>query len=477
MNYMPLGRKLILLFGAMLLAGLTLSVASLRSVGSLGEELQTATRRTGEKILLAGDYRSSTGDMISLERGIISRVAAFDRQTVLKYESDYQKAVQEAHSSRDKARPLLTTEAGARMLDRAEGVLKTWSGLHQRFLAMVWANKEPKELVAFVGTEILPVTTDADQVAAEFLQSQRRFLAESATDADASIAQNRAVAIGLSILTLLIGGIGLLVVRQATGKLRGIAAELATGADQVASASRQISETSQGQATSASQQAASLEETSSASEQVSATSRENAASARQAAEATNQVRHSLRDVTKVMEEAVESMGRINLASSRISAILKVIDQIAFQTNILALNASVEAARAGEAGLGFAVVADEVRNLAQRCAQAAKDTSEMVDDSIASAGQGKEKLDVLAVSVTSMSAAAESVQTLAASVMEGSVQQATGMEQISRTVHDIQRITQGNASAAEEGASAGEELSAQAAQLHSVVESLRIMIGA
>ena len=476
-NQMPLGRKLILLFSAMLVASLTLSVASLMFVNLLGQGLRTATSSTGEKILLAGDYRSLTGDMISLERGIITRAAVSDRQTVLKYESEYQKSVLAAHKSLEEMRPRLTTDAGRRMVERAETVLKTWAGLHQRFLTLVWANKDPKELVAFIGAEILPVTNEADQVAAEFLAQQKQFLAESASEAETNISRSRSAAIGLSIVSLLVGAIGLVVVRRATGQLRSITKDLASGATQVASASRQISDTSQNQATGASQQAAALEETSSASEQVSATSRENAASARQAAEATSQVRRSLQDVTKTMAEAVEAMGRINHSSTRISAILKVIDEIAFQTNILALNASVEAARAGEAGLGFAVVADEVRSLAQRCAQAAKDTSGLVDDSIASAGDGKNKLDVLASSVTSMTTAADSVQSLAAAVLDGSVQQAQGMEQISRTVHEMQRTTQGSAASAEEGASAGEQLSAQAAQLHSVVESLSVMIGA
>jgi methyl-accepting chemotaxis protein/methyl-accepting chemotaxis protein-1 (serine sensor receptor) len=371
----------------------------------------------------------------------------------------------------------LTSDEGRRLAERADAVLNAWAGALQRLLALTWANKDAKEVGAHVEAEIAPLMAEADQVSEALTRQQKQFLAESASAAESNIRRSRSVAIGLSIVSLLIGATGLVVVRRATGQLRSITKDLANGATQVASASRQISGASQSQATGASQQAAALEETSSASEQVSATSRENAASARQAADATSQVRRSLQEVTKTMAEAVEAMGRINHSSTRISAILKVIDEIAFQTNILALNASVEAARAGEAGLGFAVVADEVRSLAQRCAQASKDTSGLVDDSIGSAGDGKKRLEVLAASVTSMTTAADSVQSLAAAVLEGSVQQAKGMEQISRAVHEMQRTTQGSAASAEEGASAGEELSAQASELNHVVESLSAIVGA
>jgi len=473
---MPLGRKLTLLFSAMLVACLALVLNTRMAILSLGDGLRTATRDTGEKILLASQYQRTTDEMLSLERGLIACIVVQDRPATLEYESAYQKAAREAAQSLRALRARLPDGEGLRLLARAETIAQTWAGAHQRYMAKIWAGNDTKDLVLFSRAELVPVMTEVDQVADELLDQQRRLLADSASMADRDIARSRNLAMALSGLCLAVGAGGFFVVRRTTVQLRGVTRELASGADQVAAASRQVSEASQNQAQGASQQAAALEETSSSSHQVSASSQENAASARQAAAATTQVRQSLQEVTKTMAEAIDAMGRINHSSSRISAILKVIDEIAFQTNILALNASVEAARAGESGLGFAVVADEVRNLAQRCAQAARDTSGLVDESLSSAGQGKEKLDVLAASVTSMNTAAGSVQTLAAAVMEGSVMQAKGMEQISRTVHDIQRITQSNAAAAEEGASAGEQLSAQAAQLHSVVESLSIMIG-
>src|SRR5437899_8385538 len=128
---------------------------------------------------------------------------------------------------------------------------------------------------------------------------------------------------------------------------------------------------------------------------------------------------------------VTAMTDITTSSGKISKIIKVIDEIAFQTNILALNAAVEAARAGEAGLGLAVVADEVRNLAQRCAQAARDTASLIEDSIATSRDGNARLDQMTGAVRAMTENSLRVKTLVDEVNQGSQEQARGMEQISR----------------------------------------------
>ncbi|MGA3042537.1 MAG: methyl-accepting chemotaxis protein [Bryobacteraceae bacterium] len=155
---------------------------------------------------------------------------------------------------------------------------------------------------------------------------------------------------------------------------------------------------------------------------------------------------------------------------------KVIDEIAFQTNILALNAAVEAARAGEAGMGFAVVADEVRNLAQRCAQAAKDTAALIEESMAKSHDGMGKLDHVAEAIRSITESAAKVKTLVDEVNLGSQEQARGIEQIAKAIVQMEQVTQKNAANAEESASASEELSGQAETMKSVVGQLRALVG-
>jgi len=154
----------------------------------------------------------------------------------------------------------------------------------------------------------------------------------------------------------------------------------------------------------------------------------------------------------------------------------VIDEIAFQTNILSLNAAVEAARAGEAGMGFAVVADEVRNLAQRCSQAAKDTSGLIEESIQHAKTGKVRLDEVAGAMRQVTDSAVQVQRLSNEVNAGSEEQARAIEQISEAILQIQQVTQQTAASAEEGASAGAQMSAEAEHLQTAVNRMRAMLG-
>ena len=195
--------------------------------------------------------------------------------------------------------------------------------------------------------------------------------------AQSAVAYNRANWTGLALL-----GIGLVggrrwsagSVHSVNGRLRTTAAELKQGAEQVVSAAGQVATSSQSLSQGATEQAASLEETSASMEEMASMTRKNAENAHQAATLVTGVAQQVDESNAALAEMVTSMSAIQESSNKVAKIIKTIDEIAFQTNILALNAAVEAARAGEAGMGFAVVADEVRNLAQRSAQAAKDTA-------------------------------------------------------------------------------------------------------
>src|SRR5690349_3662877 len=189
-----------------------------------------------------------------------------------------------------------------------------------------------------------------------------------------------------------------------------------------------------------------------------------------------EVDQHVRSSNGALNDMVASMASIQESSAKVSKIIKTIDEIAFQTNILALNAAVEAARAGEAGMGFAVVADEVRNLAQRSAQAAKDTAALIEESIAKSGDGKHRVDEVAVAIRSITEDSATMKTLVDEVNVGSQEQARRIEEMSKAMNQIGQVTQTTAASSEESASAAEELTAQSETLNQIVKELEKMVG-
>ena len=264
---------------------------------------------------------------------------------------------------------------------------------------------------------------------------------------------------------------------QSIGKGLGrLVEELDESIGQVSSAAMQISSSSQSLAQGTSEQAASLEETSASSEEMTSMTRKNADNSLQCTQLMSVVDGRVADANRTLQQMVASMAEINGSSEKISKIIKVIDEIAFQTNILALNAAVEAARAGQAGMGFAVVADEVRSLAERSAQAAKDTAVLIEDSIATTNEGGARLTQVTSVIKSITESANHVKTLVDEVNLGSQEQARGIEQISKAITQIEQVTQRAAASAEETASAGEELSAQSQAMHAALRRLQEISG-
>jgi methyl-accepting chemotaxis protein len=280
-------------------------------------------------------------------------------------------------------------------------------------------------------------------------------------------------AIGLVVAALL--GLALTMIRRITRTLRDTMADLRTASEGTESAASHISQSAQVLAQHSSEQAASLEETTASSEEITSMTRNNAEHARLAAEKVGEAARQISAANQSLATMLGSMNEVNASSGKISQIIKVIDEIAFQTNILALNAAVEAARAGQAGAGFAVVADEVRNLAQRSAQAARDTAALIEESIGKTREGTAKLDHVAGMFQSITAGAAEVNTLVGQIRAASDEQAHGIEQVTLALAQMERTTQNNAASAEQSAAAGEELSTQSRALKATVAQLAAIV--
>jgi len=279
------------------------------------------------------------------------------------------------------------------------------------------------------------------------------------------------------VLMVICGVISYLVASTIVVPLNRSIQALTTGAERVRSASDEISHASQQLAEGANEQASGLEETSSSLEEMASMTKQNADNAKHANTLALGAHESAEKGTGAMQRMSMAIEDIKKSSDETAKIIKTIDEIAFQTNLLALNAAVEAARAGEAGKGFAVVAEEVRNLAQRSAEAAKNTSSLIEDSKKNSDNGVKVSQEVATNLQEIVSSVKKVTDLIAEVAAASEEQSKGIDQVNTAVSQMDKITQQNASNAEESASASEELNAEAAQLNEVVgELIKIVEG-
>ena len=243
-------------------------------------------------------------------------------------------------------------------------------------------------------------------------------------------------------------------------------------------AAREVSKSSLDLADRASSQAAALQETSSSLKEISSMTQKNSERAREAKELAGQTRQAVETGKQEIENMSTAMGAISTSSSEIAKIIKSIDEIAFQTNILALNAAVEAARAGEAGMGFAVVADEVRNLAQRSAQAARETDSKINSAIARTEQGSQITHRMAAKLAEIESRVSQLDRLVADVSLASAEQSSGIKQLNSAMDQMDHLTQINAAAAETSAHSAEDLNHHADALKMAVAELgRLINGA
>jgi len=255
--------------------------------------------------------------------------------------------------------------------------------------------------------------------------------------------------------------------------LNEVLGEINNAAEQVAAGSKQVSDSSQALSQGSTEQASSIEELTASMTQIADQTKKNAINANQANDLATTAKNNAVQGNEQMKEMLKSMHDINESSGNISKIIKVIDDIAFQTNILALNAAVEAARAGQHGKGFAVVAEEVRNLAARSANAAKETTSLIEGSVRKVEDGTKIANNTAGALNEIVDRVSKAANLVADIATASNEQATGISQVNVGINQVSQVTQSNSATAEESAAASEELSGQAELLKEMVSKFKL----
>jgi methyl-accepting chemotaxis protein len=475
MSGMTLRTKFLGGFGALLLMVTALSFTSMRAMSSLNGALDRVVHRVSKRADTTSQLVENMVDISGKQQALLLHSILNDAAGVDQNKRAVNQAEHRIDSLFNQLNTLIDSPGDRQLVQDLQAKAVAVRPMSEEVAQMI-QKQQMADALKLVSERLLPAYDDLQRNARDFLANQREKMNSETLGVLASASSTRILAFVFVFLTAGCSLVITMVVRQMNKALGGMGSQVSDGAQQVARAAVQMGSISQSLAQGASAQAVSLEQTSASAEQVSSMVQRNAKSSREAAEHTDDANRLLTEANQKLEQMLVSMRDISSSSERISRIIRVIDEIAFQTNILSLNAAVEAARAGEAGMGFAVVADEVRNLAQRCSQAAKDTSGLIEESIQHSKTGKVRLDEVAAAMNQVTRSAVQVQRLSNEVHAGSEEQARGIDQISKAILQIQQVTQQTAASAEEGASAGSQMSAEAEHLQSAVHRMRAMLG-
>jgi methyl-accepting chemotaxis protein len=338
-------------------------------------------------------------------------------------------------------------------------------GKHQELLVQVTKVKEKRELIINEKNAV-----DSVQVAAMNRAQEIR------ASTDKKVKQFTGAAFGVTVFGIILAFVLSRGIIRVFKVVTETMASLRQSATQTATSSAQFEESSQDMAEGATEQAASLEEISSALEQIASMTRKNAENTNQANSLSAEAREAAGKGAGAMNRMNDAIQRIKKSSDETAKIIRTIDEIAFQTNLLALNAAVEAARAGEAGKGFAVVADEVRNLAQRSAQAAKDTTSLIETSQDNSNNGVEASAEVTEILSMITEKINTVSQLMGEISNASNEQTLGIDQVNQAVAQMDKVTQASAATTEQSASASADMSRQAKEMEEMVDMLALEVG-
>lgn len=499
MNNWTIGKRIIACSTFLCLVIAAIIITSIISVIKIKGISYSITERSIPCLIETAKLNSYQGDsMIRLHR-IFEAATPEDRR---KFKSEIDEIGQKVGESLKKYEGGIATEENRRIFETFKEKRALNIEARDRFLTLIDSNRDEARKV-LEGDLVKAYQAYAD-TGDKMLDYNEKIGTQRGDNLATLVNQMIVLLTVVGVISILIGvAASWLAIRSVNSALARISGTLNSNAEQVASASGQVSASSQMLAEGASEQAASLEETSSSMEEMSSIVQLNANNAQSSKELANQTRHTttanvdrvrelkstVGDAQSSSKQLTQAMEAIKASSDSISKIIKTIDEIAFQTNILALNAAVEAARAGEAGMGFAVVADEVRSLAKRSADAAKETATIIEDSIRKSEAGVRINEEVVKKLTDIDEKSHQVDSGLKEILEkvskvddamgqiatASKEQTQGIGQVNVALNQMDKVTQTNASSAEETASAAEELNAQAEELKVAVAELLALV--
>lgn len=361
------------------------------------------------------------------------------------------------------------------LIPKLKESLSSYNKEYQNIINLSLAQKKQEALFRYDNFAInYWVETDGIYAKLQKINLNRAKIINGESKKLSALARGLITVIGIIAFILMVG-LGIMISNMITRPIKFAIDDLNKGTDETSSAASQVSSASQQLAEGTSEQASAIQETSSTLEETSSMVHQNRENTQQAAVLAKQVKQFAEKSNFEMDKAMIAMEELKSSSNEIGKIIRVINDIAFQTNILSLNAAVEAARAGDAGKGFAVVAEEVRNLAQRSAQAAKDTAVIIESNINLSGGSVENARHIKAAFAEIDEQAKKVSDLLDEISVATTEQAQGVEQINKAVSQMETVLGTNAQTAEEAAAASKTLEAQAVNVKNIVKSLVALV--
>jgi methyl-accepting chemotaxis protein/methyl-accepting chemotaxis protein-1 (serine sensor receptor) len=478
--------------GALVVATLLLSGVALLAIRSGSQALSQSTHKTARQLQMAGALQTAFQQMrasghasqIALVIALLEKdskhagecTSCHDDGMVDRHAEAFQQASAKVEGLLRDMAPLAASGEEQRTLQELGSQVREWRGAYEGYLADSRASRF-EQAHTTATDRIFPLIEKTGKLASTLQHHAAVELDETAQTGQQQATRSEWITVVMVLITLGLGASALWVIRRTGGLLARLVAALGRSAERVVQAGKSIAATGANLAQGASRQQTALEQMAEDSQEVTAAAHSNRKDAARTDELVGETTARTAQARRALDEMLVSIGGIHSSSQQIARIIQIIDGIAFQTNLLALNAAVEAARAGEAGLGFAVVADEVRGLAHRCATAAKETAELIEELRRRAAEGQAKVKGAAEYVNAAASGVEQVRVLVAQVHGASDAQAQGMDRLGCSLLSIESATQEETADAETTAAEARDLAHTSSELEASISELSRLVGA